>query len=194
MRRRFLSPLVSIFALAVVGAGSAAAHTQLDSPARRYDDMKGAVCGKGGGADARTTHFSRFEPGETIDVSWTETIDHVGTFRIAFDDDGADRDDFDANVLKTIDDPDNASGAQYTESVTLPDIECNNCTLQLKQVMSTGAATDDNTYFQCADLVLGEGESAPPGGSEAGTGCASNTLVTPAAAALSLLLLRRRRR
>jgi hypothetical protein len=181
----------SLFTLVVVSLGSwaaspAAAHVLLDEPSRRYDDMKGAVCGKGGAGDARTSNFTRYAPGETITVRWTETINHVGSYRIAFDDDGADRGDFDANVLATIEDPSNDSGDTFDTEVTLPDVECTNCTLQLIQVMGQ-TGNDGNTYFQCADLVLGDGDGAPPGG------CATSTSA-PAALSVLLLLARRRRR
>lgn len=158
------------------------AHIQLDDPPRRYDDMKGTPCGKGGGADGRTSNYTRFDPGEEITVKWQETIGHEGSFRIAFDDDGGDQDDFDAHVLKTMDDPGDDKD-QWQATVTLPDVECGNCTLQLEQIMTTGTPTDDNTYHQCADLVIGDVESAPPGG------CAS-TSAPPCALAALLLFAR----
>ncbi|MDP2345054.1 MAG: lytic polysaccharide monooxygenase [Deltaproteobacteria bacterium] len=176
-----------VVVVVVVAATGAQAHVLLEEPRRRYDDMKGAICGKGGGDDGRTSAFHRFQPGETIAMAWTETIDHTGSFRVAFDDDGADRADFDANVLYEQADPDNESNFRWDAEVTLPDIECTNCTLQLIQVMTEGVANDGNTYFQCSDIVLGDGESA---GAE--VGCASSS--SPPWGALALLLLLRRRR
>lgn len=46
-----------------------------------------------------------------------------------------------------------------TVEVTLPTMECANCTLQLIQVMTNAApyttdALSDDIYFNCADLVL----------------------------------------
>ena len=161
-------------------ASNALAHVLLEEPRRRYDDMKGAVCGKGGVSDGRTSNFHRFEPGATIAMAWTETIDHTGSWRVAFDDDGADRDDFDNNVLHEEFDPENESNLRWEAEVTLPDVECTNCTLQLIQVMTTGEGNDNNTYFQCADLVLGEGESAAGG-------CASSSS-SPSAVSLIALL------
>lgn len=197
MRRALLSSSLCVVGsiAGALGADGARAHVLLEQPVRRYDDMKGAVCGKGGGLDGRTTHFNRFAPGETITVRWTETIDHVGTFRVAFDDDGADRADFDGSVLHSEDDPENEGGKVREAEVTLPDVECTNCTLQFIQVMTTGTAADSNTYFQCADLVLGDGESAAPGGNEVGSGgCASTSAPALSFVALALLLLRSRRR
>ena len=170
-------------------ASAAQAHVLLEEPRRRYDDMKGAVCGKGGLDDGRTSDFHRFAPGETISMAWTETIDHVGSYRVAFDDDGADRADFDDNVLHTQADPRNDNNFRWEAEVTLPDIECTGCTLQLIQVMTTGEGNDNNTYFQCSDIVLGDGES-----DAAQTGCASSSSSSSSLLALAVLLLLRRRR
>ena len=72
-----------------------------------------------------------------------------------------------------------ASGTKYTWQVTLPNVECTNCTLQVIQVMednqfhgdydpTPGVGVED-IYHQCIDLVLkrstpGEDSGAPPGG------------------------------
>lgn len=164
----------------------------LDEPQRRYDDMKGPPCGRGDGTDGRTERFTRYAPGEAITVRFTETIDHTGSFRIAFDDDGADADDFDATVLWQDEDPENESGKQWQADITLPDVECTNCTLQLQQIMTTSSTPSvGQIYHQCADLVLGDGDSA---GAEVGSCNGSGVdVATPALAAL-LPWFRRRRR
>jgi hypothetical protein len=177
--------------LAACVAGPAAAHVLLDEPQRRYDDMKGPPCGRGDGTDGRTDRFTRYQPGETITVKFTETVNHVGSFRIAFDDDGADTADFDAHVLWSDSDPDNESGKQWQAEVTLPDVACTNCTLQLEQIMTTSATpSEGQIYHQCADLVLGDGDSA---GAEVG-GCHGGGGDGAAGALLALLFVRRRRR
>lgn len=142
-------PLLS----ALLVATTAHAHIQLDEPSPRYLDQKGAPCGKGDGHDARTANVHTFRPGETIGFSWTETIDHAGYFRISFDADGADATDFDdpANfLLSSMTDPAGTNGQVWTATVTLPDVVCDNCTLQLIQDMG---GTD---YYQCVDVVLRE--------------------------------------
>src|SRR5687767_5344915 len=53
--------------------------------------------------------------------------------------------------------------------ITLPNMTCENCTLQLIQLMTdkppyTVDATSDDIYFQCADIAL-----RGPGGTDAGT-------------------------
>jgi uncharacterized protein (TIGR03382 family) len=181
-------------ALVVMGfATSAAGHELLDAPQRRYDDMKGGPCGRGNGEDGRTSRFTRYQPGETITVRWTETIDHVGSWVIAFDDDGADQADFDDNILHTEADPENPSGQAWQAEVTLPDVTCTNCTLQLLQIMTTSAnPSPSQIYFQCADLVLGDGDSAP---AEVAGGCqAANTSPWPLPLLAIALWSGRRRR
>ena len=104
------SPLRSAwFGLAVTGlflsTSIAHAHIALDDPSPRYTDQKGGPCGKGNGNDARTGNVHTFQAGQTITIHWRETIGHVGGFRIAFDGDGADAADFDANILGSKPDP-----------------------------------------------------------------------------------------
>lgn len=152
----------------------AAAHLGLESPPSRYgpDILKHPPCGLGGGQ--RSDNVTILEPGATIDVVWDEYVDHPGHFRIAFDADGDD--DFvdplctancgtrsptielysnDAVLIDGIEDT--PFGGSTTIRVTLPDIECDNCTLQVIQVMYDKPPyrlPGDDLYYQCADLVL----------------------------------------
>jgi uncharacterized protein (TIGR03382 family) len=100
----------------------------------------------------------------------------------------------------------------YQQDITLPDTACDNCTLQLIQIM-----TDNNTYdpavdvyYQCADITLvannapDAGMNAAPdagtdqgsgnnGGGEISSGCSTGN-ATGLLALVGLLGLRRRRR
>jgi uncharacterized protein (TIGR03382 family) len=201
------SPVAPALLLAALGAAprTAAAHAQLDGPTRRTDAMKDGPCGAPG--SVRGDDVTTLAPGATITVAWTETVDHPGHYRIAFDDDGQDfedpvgpDDDF-AGVL--VDDIADKEGGTYTQEVTLPSIECDACTLQLIQVMTTTAPYGPgDLYFQCADLVLSD--AAPDAGPDTGDddpgtapsgGCAAGGGATGPFAALALLavLLVRRR-
>jgi len=151
------------------------AHLGLDAPVSRYgpDVLKTGPCGVEGGQ--RSDNVSYFEPGETIEVLWNEYIDHPGHYRIAFDADGDD--DFvdpatmmelysnDAVLLDGI--PDGGRDIRdYSATVTLPDVSCDNCTLQVIQVMYDKppyTTPGNDIYYQCADLVLKVG-GAPDGG------------------------------
>lgn len=132
------------------------------------------------------TRVTTLRPGETITVTWMETINHPGHFRIAFQPNGslftipaatagncgvacpagitncnyptANQEGIDATtgsiVLK-----DFVADGLLSQQITLPDIECSNCTLQFFQLMTdkcpytTDLASDD-IYFNCADITL----------------------------------------
>ncbi|MBW2225541.1 MAG: hypothetical protein JRF54_15365, partial [Deltaproteobacteria bacterium] len=75
----------------------------------------------------------------------------------------------------------------YVATVTLPDITCDNCTLQMIQVMYDKrlyTTLGNDIYYQCADLVLREG-GAPPGAG----GCATATGRLPGPVLISMLLI-----
>ena len=121
------------------------AHARLSYPTPRSQNAgikSPAPCG----SDPRTAP-TVFRPGETITVRWEETITHPGYYRIAFS--PVDNQGFDANVLAN--DIPNPSGLQDGQfDITLPNIECEGCSLQLIQVM-----TDSNSnYYSCADIAL----------------------------------------
>lgn len=188
------------FAGATFVTSHASAHVRLVSPTPRYPtpmmenmDIKTGPCGRPN--DSRTTDMSRvteFEPGETIMVQFNETIDHPGFFRISFDDDGQDA--FVAPSMRSqvqtappftlpvlLDNIADKDGGMYTATVTLPNVECERCTLQLIQVMvqpnvmSWDPSPDQDIYYTCADIALrrtggggGMGGMSGSGGSPAG--------------------------
>ncbi len=164
---------------------TAHAHLRLSAPKTRYGipanpasgiDMKYAPCGKQNGTTRVAANVTQFRPGETIMVTWDETVSHPGHYRIAFDADG--QDDFkDPTSFTDIKQPpymlpiladgitDKSGTMGYSHPVTLPNIECNNCTLQVIQVMTDKppfASGTNDIYYQCADLIL----AGPPLGAE----------------------------
>ncbi len=183
-------------------SSSAYAHITMTSPAPRGADQKAGPCGKTG--SARGSNVTQFAPGETIMVEWDETVDHPGHYRIAFDDDGNDftnpnnpGDNFPETMVEPIADK---AGGHYQQQITLPTTPCENCTLQLMQVM-TVAVPYNSFYFQCADIRIGDGGG---GGDDAGTGGGGDTSGGCSAGGsgvglggflvFGLLALRRRRR
>jgi len=170
-----------VLGLTAIWPVGASAHLGLTSPTSRYgpDVLKTGPCGTSGGQ--RTGNVTTYEPGETIEVSWEEYIDHPGHYRIAFDEDGDD--DFvdpstmmelysnDAVLLDGIADQ-GAAERDYLVTVTLPDVTCDNCTLQVIQVMYDKppyTTPGNDIYYQCADLVLRTGSPPTDGGTDAGT-------------------------
>ncbi len=238
--------LASVLLLAA--SAPAFAHIQLTSPMPRPGDQKEQHCGVANSVrdPARVTTF---RPGETITVTWLETINHPGYYRIAFQPNGsvfgipaARPGSCNGNVACPAGVPDcdmpnlidNTAGASaggsiilkdriadglLSTTVTLPNMECNNCTLQFIQVMTdkcpyTVDAASNDIYFNCADITLsntpgapdagpGAGPDAGAGGPDAGTGtgtvdggCSTSGSGGLAGTALlaGLFALRRRRR
>lgn len=232
--------VVALLSLPAVGH----AHVYLTEPVGRGempngDPQKVQHCGRAGRMPERVTTLS---PGATITVKFRETINHAGWYRISFQPDGEvfrmppasngpnaagtasnypteNRtgmvDETNAIVLmdRILDTGDKLA---MTADITLPNIECNNCTLQLLSVMTNGAqyapGSNGSLYFQCADITLaanapdagmvgmpdagvdpGGGGNNPGGGGEISGGCSTGN-ATGLLALVGLLGLRRRRR
>jgi len=174
MARSGLTALGFALALALVLAAPAAAHLGLRYPPSRAGDdvLKEGPCGIAG--SRRSANVTELEPGARLEVVWDEYVDHPGHFRIAFDVDGDD--DFvdpmclsgcdtrspevetysnDTVLLDAI--ADTPQGGESGAAVTLPDVECDRCTLQVIQVMYDKppyAVPGNDIYYQCADLIL----------------------------------------
>ncbi len=149
---------------------SASAHIRLNDPAPRFSpsgiDQKAPMCGAG----TPTGDVTWYQPGETITVQWDETIDHPGHFRISVDSDGGDDDlvdptsytDFDVAPSVLLDNiPDNG-GSTFSAMVTLPNVECEKCTLQVIQVMTDKppfSLPGNDIYYWCADIRI---STTPP--------------------------------
>jgi len=172
---------------AVVAAGlmstPAFAHIDMTYPPARYSPASEAtikycpcgaagpgtggnrVCGNPTATDPNRANdrVTTLLPGSTVVFQFSEYINHSGRYRVAFDPDGADMADFNANIL--LDVPDDAvtnvgSGTLWELEVKLPNMECTNCTLQLVQAMhgdTVNLVPDPSglsSYYQCADIIL----------------------------------------
>lgn len=161
----------------LASASQAGAHIALKSPTARTNDqvqLKDGPCGQT--TNARTGKVTVFKPGETITVAWDETINHPSHYRISFDPNGTNFPnpksftDMDGGVNVLVDGIKDKTGVTpiaYTQQVTLPNVECNNCTLQLIQVMTDKPPYDpspagNDIYYQCADLVLTNSDAGVP--------------------------------
>ena len=166
-------------------------------------------------------------PGAPYTVVWYETIDHPGHYRISWSmNNGTDffvppnatatTVGMDPTVMIDLI-PDvqgnfpGGLGRKYTQQITLPNVECSNCTLQVIQLMTdkppyTTATTSDDIYYQCADFILTNtapmpdagvtmgGDAGTTGGGDTGgcnAGGAGGSLLL-AAAVLATLPKRRR--
>lgn len=163
--------------------------------------LKTKPCGQT--ANKRTDKVTTYAPGQKVDIKIKEYINHPGYFAVAFDPDGDDSFIFPrANpdqVVAASDDPktlfpvdgakvlglrtdkekdcysENASTHECTISITIPNMPCQNCTLQVTQFMydKLGNDDDDEYYYQCADIKI-EGASTGGSGGSAGSGGAAN--------------------
>jgi Lytic polysaccharide mono-oxygenase, cellulose-degrading len=191
--------------------GAALAHVDLLSPPPRQagqaggNQLKLGPCGQT--TNGRTNKVTTFTPGQKVELEMKEYIDHPGYFAVAFDDDGDDsfvfpRPNMDEVVPETDDpktlfpvdgvkvlglrtDKDKNCASEpnqtCTLSITIPNVNCQNCTLQLTQFMydKVGDQNDNEYYYQCADIKI-EGPLAGGGGGAggsagAGTGGAGGT-------------------
>jgi hypothetical protein len=166
-------------------AAEAHAHLSLTAPVSRYgpDVLKTGPCGVAGGE--RTDNINYFEPGETIVVSWDEYVQHPGHYRIAFDEDGVDdfvdpatMTEFYSNDSVLLDGIEDKGERDYSVMVTLPNVTCDNCTLQVIQVMYDKppyTTPGNDIYYQCADLVLrAEGDTGADAGMDTDPGTGSD--------------------
>lgn len=175
--------LPALPALLVTGVPAlAAAHVHMTYPVVRTTQQKQSNCGVTG--STRGANVTVFPPGATIDVTWDETVNHPSHYRLSFDVDGDDDfiipaayDDFAGGPSVLVDDIADGAGGSYTQTITLPDVECDRCTLQLIQMMydKEPYGDGDDIYFQCADITLQAGAPMPdpepePEGPDAGIG------------------------
>jgi hypothetical protein len=119
-----------------------------------------------------------FEPGETINLEWNEFVFHPGYFRISFDEDGDDDfvdpasyNDLYANASVLVDNlfpHEEPNTNRYEFDLTLPNVECENCTIQLIQMMTDKPPYEVGTndiYYNCLDVTLKhEPQSGPSQG------------------------------
>jgi uncharacterized protein (TIGR03382 family) len=170
----------------------AVAHIHMTYPNVRTSEQKLRHCG----IPSARANVNTFVPGATITVTWLETIQHTGWFRISFQENGdvfeiPPRGPTGPNFYPVEDltgqiDPTSGSliiadripDGSLSLDVTLPNVECNNCTLQLTQFMTSGhgpytedVEEADDIYFQCADLILSAtAPDAAPGVPDAAPG------------------------
>jgi uncharacterized protein (TIGR03382 family) len=186
---------LSIALMLVALPSLASAHIVLTSPTPRSgsDGLKTGPCGN----VAPTGSPAVFGIGETITVTWLETVDHPGYYRIAFspgDDAG-----YDDNVLldDIADIQCTGTPCTYEAQVVLPATPCEGCSLQLIQYMGTSAPY--SPYFSCADITLldgplPDGGLGGGGGDEGGCNASGRGLGGTGAVVLALLFLAVRRR
>ena len=162
-------------------ATAAVAHTRLLAPVPRSnnDALKdpNGPCGN----VPRTALNTQYVMGQTVKLDWEETVNHSGCFLISL----STANDLNFVLRKNV--PHSAVGAvprAYTTNLTLPTgLVCDNCTLQLQQIMISnydGGVCPPATlpvgshYFSCADIQIvadaGVADAGDTGGGAGGGG------------------------
>jgi hypothetical protein len=169
-----------VLAGGVSATTSARAHINLLEPVARVPGFPDSTLSLGPCGQRQNARLEDrvnvLRPGQSIDMVWDVYVQHVSYFRISFDPDGDDsfstRPSAPSDAFT--DDPtelpagdgelildyilDRGGDADRLEhQVTLPNVECDRCTLQLTQ-FTYGLPLDDAIYYQCADLVLDDGD------------------------------------
>ena len=150
-------------------------HASLDQPPARDYGVAGADGHKDPtgpcGNVAPTAKPAYFQPGAQITVKWTETIDHPGCFLFGFSDKSNPTAQTDFTELANI--KHSAQGATprpYTATVKLPNMNCTQCTLQMRQIMLANDTTacppatipQFASYYSCADIKMDPNAPASP--------------------------------
>lgn len=122
-------------------------------------NLKSQPCG----TNVRTATPATFTPGQVLEVTFQETVQHLSYFRIAFSPAGDTG--FDNNVLsdKISDDQGTLTATPhlFRTTITLPMQTCDACTLQLIQVMVDNPNSPSN-YYSCSDIKLVNGGGTTP--------------------------------
>jgi hypothetical protein len=167
--------LISVGCL--LAAGRADAHFSLDFPKGRSGEIDSKPCG--GTGSMRGSTVSTFHPGDKIKLQWNVFVQHTtpGLWRLSIDDSGQDFPDpvapNDTSKLPLFIDHFEASGVTMQEmEVTIPNIECDKCTVQLLQYKYDKPPYSDPSsfYYQCADIVITSDPNVPTSGGASQTG------------------------
>lgn len=134
-------------------------HARLVTPTPRNNNA-GIKTGPCGGL-ARSATPLQVQGGQTLTVMWEETVNHPGRFLFSLS--LANDLDFQNNLLATIPDQQNSGTDlphRYQTTLTIPNINCDSCTLQMIQSMEENPAAP-TYYYSCADLVITQTGSQP---------------------------------
>lgn len=126
-------------------------HARLTIPTPRSNDS-GIKTGPCGGL-ARSATPTLVQGGQSLVLSWQETVNHPGKFLFAMSM-GNDA-NFQSNPLVTVNDSQNSGALPhlYSTVVTIPNINCDTCTIQMIQSMEENPSAP-SYYYSCADIKI----------------------------------------
>ena len=170
-----MTAFVTATVIALTLAGSVTfAHARLVFPSPRNNNA-GIKTGPCGGL-AHSTDPTIVQAGQNVTVSWEETVNHPGKFLFALS--MANDADFQSNPLGTMIDTQNDGQTphSYTMTLTMPNVVCDSCTIQMIQSMEENPNAP-SYYYSCADVKIVASNAVPidPGGANPVSGQAVST-------------------
>jgi MYXO-CTERM domain-containing protein len=181
------TPALLAFAAVLLAGSSALAHAVLmnPQPLTNDDNAKSGPCGCYFGAGPEDPgedgspaacpgsgyKVTDLVVGQTLQVTWKETINHSGMFRVAIAPKAINtvtRADLNNAVYFEGADMNTVQGGLVSTTITVPDTPCQNCVLQLRQFME-GAASP--YYYSCAAVNI----TAPSGSASSSSSSASSS-------------------
>jgi len=167
---QFRTPALFAFAAVLLAGSSAFAHAVLmnPQPLTNDDDAKSGPCGCYFGAGPEDPaedgtaaacpgsgyNVANLTVGQTLQVTWKETVNHNGMFRVALSTKAINtvtRADLNNGVIYEAADQNAQSGGLVSATITVPDTPCQNCVIQLRQFME-GASKP--YYYSCAAVNI----------------------------------------
>ncbi len=132
-------------------------HARLNSPTPRNNNS-GIKSGPCGGL-ARSPDPTLVQGGQPLTINWEETVNHPGKFLFSL----SMGNDADFQQIQQINDNQDSGATPhfYSTTVTLPNINCDSCTLQLIQSMEENPNAP-SYYYSCADLKIVSSSAASP--------------------------------
>jgi hypothetical protein len=196
-----MRPLIAFLALGTLTPAVALAHSKLYQPTPVNDNDANKTTTAPCGTIPAMPVVTQFTPGGDLQVSWYETVNHVGWFELRFAQNGPG----DCTLTNTgsntdptstatedpihrvcpttltapimdpndvgINEADPKTWKKYTQTVKMPNVSCTDCILQLVQWMGSGTPTTYTPYYSCARITTG----APSGPADmAGTASSSD--------------------
>jgi MYXO-CTERM domain-containing protein len=162
----------------VLAGGVAQAHITIDSPTARYvyQDAVTPPCGDG---TPTTMTNPPIAGGSNLTVTWHEIVNHDGHYRI-----GLSANESDFTIPDTLAVPSplpswdlmdgipdvGATAGSYTRTITVPNVDCPHCVLQIVQIAATSNDGSNSggyytNYYTCADITI---TASPDGSSGSG--------------------------
>lgn len=149
-------------------------HARLVTPTPRSNDS-GIKSGPCGGL-ARSANPTVLQGGQSLAISWQETVNHPGQFLFAL---SMENDIFSTN-LASVTDNQNGGGLphSYSTIVAIPNINCETCSIQMIQSMEENPNAP-SYYYSCADIRIVASTSSGGNGTVGGQGASQTTAESP---------------